>query len=401
MFKSLKKSSYIFTFLSLFNFASYGQNTDELIDSLLQQLTAFKQVISNPDKYDLQIIFTEIQKDKAGKRLFITHQYRTNLNEYFYCASMVKLPTAALALEKAEELKIDKNWTLATDSMGKCQRKVIKDTSSENKKPSLSNYIKRILLISDNEAYNRTLDFVTLAHANKRLHEMGYSNSRLYHNFDARCSDRSTSRPVTFFDNNGAIKFRQEATPFTNFAEHPLGTPTKGKAYLNANDHLIKKPKDYSRYNYLPLIDVHDILQSLIFPESTPENRRFKISEESREFLLTYLKMYPAQSLYPRYTKKQFPDKYKKYLLMGDGKFPADSSISIYNIVGQSYGDLSDCAYIVDSKNNIGFILAAAIYCNKDGIINDGKYEYSTVGLPFLASLGRLFLDYEKGKVLK
>ena len=54
-----------------------------------------------------------------------------------------------------------------------------------------------------------------------------------------------------------------------------------------------------------------------------------------------------------------------------------------------------DCARIYDQKNNVEFMLSAVIYANEDEVINDGKYDYYNVGMPFLAELGRQFYNYE------
>ena len=40
-------------------------------------------------------------------------------------------------------------------------------------------------------------------------------------------------------------------------------------------------------------------------------------------------------------------------------------------------------------------MLSAVIYANEDGVLNDGKYDYYNVGMPFLAELGRQFYNYE------
>jgi hypothetical protein len=40
-------------------------------------------------------------------------------------------------------------------------------------------------------------------------------------------------------------------------------------------------------------------------------------------------------------------------------------------------------------------MLSAVIYTNEDEILNDGKYEYNTVALPFLAELGRQIYAFE------
>lgn len=40
-------------------------------------------------------------------------------------------------------------------------------------------------------------------------------------------------------------------------------------------------------------------------------------------------------------------------------------------------------------------MLSAVIYTNEDEVLNDGKYDYKTIGLPYLAELGRQFYKYE------
>jgi hypothetical protein len=72
-----------------------------------------------------------------------------------------------------------------------------------------------------------------------------------------------------------------------------------------------------------------------------------------------------------------------------------NDDIKITNIVGQSYGFMVDCAYIQNKKDDVEFMLSAVIYTNKDEIINDGKYEYNSIALPFLAELGRQIYDFE------
>jgi uncharacterized alpha/beta hydrolase family protein len=69
--------------------------------------------------------------------------------------------------------------------------------------------------------------------------------------------------------------------------------------------------------------------------------------------------------------------------------------IRVFNKVGWSYGFLTDISYIVDLKNNIEFMLAATVYVNSDGILNDGKYDYDSIGYPFMYQLGQTLYQYE------
>jgi hypothetical protein len=85
-------------------------------------------------------------------------------------------------------------------------------------------------------------------------------------------------------------------------------------------------------------------------------------------------------------------------MLLGSEKTKPDSSIRIFNKVGDAYGFLTDIAYIVDFKNNVEFMLSATILCNNDGIFNDDTYDYDGIGFPFMKNLGKTIFQYELGR---
>ncbi len=67
----------------------------------------------------------------------------------------------------------------------------------------------------------------------------------------------------------------------------------------------------------------------------------------------------------------------------------------IFNKVGDAYGYLTDVAYVMDTKNNIEFMVAATIHVNGNGVFNDGVYEYASKGFPFFKDLGNLIYAVE------
>ena len=69
--------------------------------------------------------------------------------------------------------------------------------------------------------------------------------------------------------------------------------------------------------------------------------------------------------------------------------------VRVFNKVGWAYGCLTDVSYVVDFRNNIEFMLAVTVYVNSDGILNDNKYEYETVGWPFMYKVGQVIYQYE------
>ena len=76
-------------------------------------------------------------------------------------------------------------------------------------------------------------------------------------------------------------------------------------------------------------------------------------------------------------------------------KAEKNPDLEIYNIVGQSYGFLSDISYFQDSKNNVEFFLSAVIYANSSEVVGNGGYQYETVGFPFLQELGKTIYNFE------
>ena len=71
------------------------------------------------------------------------------------------------------------------------------------------------------------------------------------------------------------------------------------------------------------------------------------------------------------------------------------AKIAVFNKEGDAYGFLTDINYFVDFDRRIEFMLSATIYCNQDEILNDDKYDYDSLGLPFMKQLGRVIYDYE------
>jgi len=113
------------------------------------------------------------------------------------------------------------------------------------------------------------------------------------------------------------------------------------------------------------------------------------------------MSMTPPESKFPFYDHEKYWDNSVKYLLYGGEKNTAKQGMRIFNKVGKAYGFLIDAAYIVDYDNNIEFMLSAMIHCNSDEIFNDDKYDYDTIGLPFMKDLGQVFYDYELKRVKK
>ena len=373
--------------------SSINQQPDNLSDSFLNNLMAkypqlFNDVLSKKEELGLQIIYTQIDRGKKEKAKpnFTDHTFNLNPGKYFYPASTVKLPVAILALQKLNELSIrglDMNTTMLTESAGGNQTAVNNDSSAAGGRPSIAHYIKKILLVSDNDAFNRLYEFLGQEYINNSLHKMGYNKVQILHRLDVSLTEEQNraTNPVAFFDENGKLLYRKQAEN-----SRLIYTPRNiklGKGYMQGGK-LINEPFDFSKKNLLPLNDLHTMVRSILFPESLSKQQQFKLTKGDYEFLRRYMSMMPQESKSPVYTARDYWDTYVKFLFYGSVPGSANPDIRIFNKVGDAYGFLIDAAYIVDNKNNIEFLLSAVIHCNSDGIFNDNKYDYDTVGFPFM-----------------
>ena len=370
-----------------------------LLDSLLNANPLLKRVANNP-QYELQIIYTQINRDAQNRPTFTPHTYHLNPRQYFNPASLVKLPVVALSLEKLNDLhnpRVTRRTIMATGTAWRCQTPVpFAALADSDRTATIGNYIKRMLLVSDNLAYNRLYEFLGQRPLNNRLAQLGYPNARITRRF-APCDTAANrhTNPISFHTPQGDTLYKQPAQYNPIVYRSPLGRVLKGRAH-QAGTRVIPEPYDFTTANHLPLSDITTLFQSILFPESVPASQRLRLTPTDYAFLRRYLHATPHESGFHPYAPARYFDAYKKYLYYGrNPDLPKQSSLRIYNIVGMSHGFLADIAYFADSLHQSEFLLSAVLYVNQDGIINDGAYEYDSIGQPFLAQLGRQIQQYE------
>lgn len=370
-------------------------NSSLLNTILAQHPEYFDSLIRNNDTWHVKIIYTQIDRRANNHPILKNYYYNIDLNQYFYPASTVKMPTSILALQKLNELKIaglDKNTMMITDADYSRQDAIYNDPNSADGRPTVANYIKKIFLVSDNDAYNRLYEFLGQEHINNKLHKMGYDSVQIIHRLNiSRTEDENRhTNPVKFYDTSAKIIYQQPLA--TSKLVYQKRTTFLGKGYLSA-DKIINQPFDFSKKNRFSLADLHSVLETVIFPKAVHKKLRFHLKQEDYPFLYRYMSMKPQASDFPQYDSS-YNGAYSKFLMYG-GKGDMEPDVRIFNKEGDAYGFLTDIAYVVDFKNNIEFFLSASIYCNSDGIFNDDHYDYENVGLPFLKNLGRAIYQYE------
>jgi hypothetical protein len=357
----------------------------------------FAAVMANPAGHRVQIIYTQIDRDDENRPHFRSYTYRQNPDEYFYPASTVKLPVALLALEKINRLNVsglDRNTTMMTGAESHGQTSVTADLTAPEGLPSVAHYIRKVLLVSDNDAFNRLYEFVGQAEINESLRAKGLTDTRVLHRLDLVLDVESNryTNPVRF-TNGATILFSQNGvySPRSFAASRP---EMLGLAEI-VDGVLAKRPKDFAEKNAFPLQDLHNVLKALLFPESVTQRERFDLTPDDYRFIYRTMSRYPEESGIDEYQDAdEYPQAFVKYLMYDrDETIPAN--IRIFNKIGSAYGFLTDVAYIVDYREGIEFILAATVYTNANETFNDGNYEYEEIGFPFLRNLGQAIYEVE------
>lgn len=337
-----------------------------------------KRVMDSLKNHELQVIFTQIDR-KQNEITFTDYQFQVNDSAYFYPASTVKFPTAVLALEKLnaiDTLNLDTRFYVEGDSVETTFRKAISE----------------IFSVSDNQANNRLVEFLGQDAINKSLYSKRISNFRLSHRLGYHTEDLET-KPLIIYLNDSTTTVLEGST--NTYPENlVLKGIEKGIGFYQ-NEELIEEAFDFSLKNYYPISSQHEVLKRVIFPENFKKEEQFNLSATQWAQLLKSMHTVPRNV---GYDPETYYDGYCKFFMYGDTKKTIPDHIKIYNKVGFAYGTLTDCAYIIDTKNNVEFMLTATLLVNKDQIFNDDDYEYETIGIPFLAELGRQLYAFELGK---
>ena len=344
----------------------------------------FKAVLDSPTVYRTQIYFSKIRRDKNGKVHFKDYHFKKH-NLYYYPASCVKLPVILTCLDKLERNHLsiqNKLFIEDTTYCGFAGQTEIKNGWS------FADYMKRMLVVSNNICFNPLYDFY-----DPQLFKIFWHKSTLIHQrFNYNCDSLANTKhfPLSILDSSTQkILLHQKEYYNINNLEFDKSWANAGLRYLDAKDSLINYPKSFSKANFIPLATLQYYLKNIVADKNDYKT-------ENGNFLLKYMSIYPSECRHPAYDAKEYPDNWGKYLLIGDDTaFKKNDSIRIFNKVGMAYGFLTDCAYIVDYKNQVEFVVSASVFVDRDGTLNDGKYAYKEIGLPFLGKLGRVLMQHE------
>lgn len=330
--------------------------------------------------YRLQIIYTQVNRDAQNRPILKHYALRLDTSEYFYPASLVKVPLAILALEKLGRLK---SLGITVHTPMRLQGAL---TGCFAQTPtaaySLAESIRRQFVYSDNLTFDYLYALVGPLYATQALREKGYRSFYLGHRLGRSCS------PTENLCAEGVTFVREGKSPYTLpplCAEGHMAHPYAGHPYLLT-----------PQANALSLKDAHQLMISIIFPQTLRPRERFQLSSEDYRLLRRYLSMYPSEARDPDFNPVEYHDGIRKYFLAGADTARLPSRIRIFNKVGLAYGYLSDVAYIVDFDLGVEFFLSAVLYVGSSapGYPPAQGYPWAT-GFRFFKELGWALYRYE------
>ena len=156
--------------------------------------------------------------------------------KYFYPASTVKLPAAVLALDKLrryESLSIDKDTKLTINSDKTWMSSMLGDSSSENGEATIAQFIKKIFVVSDNDAFNRLYEFLGQDHFNQRMWDLGYSETRMRHRLSIplTAEQNKYTNSLSFFINDK--KILEQVSSYIQYLDSPMILLSNGLQHIS------------------------------------------------------------------------------------------------------------------------------------------------------------------------
>lgn len=379
---------------------------DSLIAQVLKARGGADPCNSGSLRHRVQVIVSVPKLNTEGQVVGLTHKtWGLDTSQYFYPASLVKLPTALVAMEQVNVLS--RKHTAATpwtdiawqDRGGDCRAR-------NSGRHNIANLIKAMALVSDNEAYNTVFRMVGPTVINGRMTALGHEKVQIVKSFDG-CAPWVGSRKLKFTTANGLVFTLPAGTLGTYKTSRTAACAQIGKAYWQGGK-LVNAPYDFAYHNVVSLPALHNIWCQLIFPQAVPKSG-LDISDAQRQDYLRWCTQSPQEGSPLTYAnKKLYPTYLKKYLYYGGqpatGTQLAQDSVVSTNVVGQSHGFLADVAHLhipqsKDARLRAGITVSVVVYVNENEVLNDGIYQYQTLGMPFLRNVGRaLWTALEQNK---
>lgn len=383
---------------------------DGWIEGTLRELPEFEssvaaRVLQSPEELRLQILVAEIDDSNASAPRLRRHGYRVG-TAYFYPDGAMHLCAAIAAMQQIERLAAAPrrpgeepiDLTLDTplrfepladgDPIRELDPTNLADGPAKGR-ITIGHEIRKMLIVSNDEAFDRLYDFVGRDLFNSMMWDAGLASVRARHHMSTpRAEAQSRQFPEVLIDRTeDAVTRIPRRSVMLPLPPNPMPGLLVGSAHMNGNER-VEGPMDFSTWNAISLVNLQDALVKLARPDVRMTTPGFRISDEHRAFLIAAMTQTPGASDNPKYDSGAFPDDSVKYVLPGIRRVPGMERVEVRSTSGLELGFVTENAHVVDPATGRQFFVVATIYTNSDGVLNDDAYDYDQTALPFMAELG-------------
>ncbi len=376
------------------NVAFNPRNDSTLFHILSNHDSLIDKVINNPSKYNFQLIYTRINRN--SNKINISTFSINEGNQYYNPASLIKFPLALVALEKMTSLKdsgisILDSLVLNTCSCDYGTNKYV----SNHKNPTLLQFLREMMIMSNNNAYNLFFDFIGRDVINTRMKLMGIENIQMKNRFTSGCSeeDNQISGGLRFKNTKSYNSFLIPCLKSTrHWSIDSSKYPTILESQIATKKTIINNRKNNSENNYVSLMQAHKLMINLMIPSANLFQNNFIIDSNYKNEFIKALGSYPRELENSEYDTAHLADYYYKFFIDPSIMQTKENKIRVYNKVGLASGFVSDVSYFFDSTNNIEYFISGALL-SKKAFSNENNYN--DFGIHLLRKIGGLIYKNE------
>ncbi|MFN8823872.1 MAG: serine hydrolase [Planctomycetota bacterium] len=359
--------------------------------AILAAEPACRAVLAQAAAHRLQVLLAE-PIERADGSLGLRRSSLGDPSQYFYPASAIKLCGAIAALLHLNAHNQSAGTSLGLDSAWAIEKRFAGDvridadpSNVQDGRLTVRHALRKLLLVSDNAAYNHCFDLCGQDGLNAAMWRGGFASVCLWHRLsEARKPDEhGVTRAVRIDGTLFPARDAHAALDNRGWRELDVGT-----AHVDGGEPK-PVPLSFAQKNAIALQDLQDVLVEVVRPEIDTGKRGFpELTTAQRQFLVTTMGEYPRESTNPKYDSAAHPDHDCKFVLRGVRSVVPQEHLRVFDKIGRAYGFSIENAWIEDTRTGAGFFLAIVLYTNQDGVLNDDRYEYETVADPFLDAVG-------------
>jgi hypothetical protein len=360
----------------------------------------------------LEILVTEVHDDGSA---WPTYAYRADA-EYFYPASAIKpfLATAALRWTSskakhpieptsrilrcahhrprcepppADEDKDAEKEEAALASDSTPGEDAPDEPKKKRKKLMIGQEIQKLLGYSDNDSYDRLFDIVGHRELNETMRAIGFPDVRFQHRTDGPADMQRTTLAYSLVRPNGQAIVMKERTSDLTFPPLAIDGLRIGTSYRGDRG-PVDGPMDFSTKNRASLHDLQRLLVSLLYPKRAG-SADLGLTDAQRAMIVSAMTRRPE----PGATVADHDPMSPGVLDHVDPK-----SLDYIGKAGKAYGFLLENAFIRDKDTRRAVFVAATVFANPDGVMNDDVYGYEETARPALRAIGAAVAQNFLGK---